>query len=73
LKDKGDNNLVKINNMKGEINRTDIIIETGETQKVETEDKKIKIIQLKEFIKKLQIIKINSILDNNKFNTMFNK
>ena len=59
--------------MKGEINRTDIIIETGETQKVETEDKKIKIIQLKEFIKKLQIIKINSILDNNKFNTMFNK
>jgi hypothetical protein len=73
LKDKGDNNLVKINNMKGEINRTDIIIETGETQKVETEDKKIKIIQLKEFIKKLQIIKINSILDNDKFNTMFNK
>ncbi len=59
--------------MKGEINRTDIIIETGETQKVETEDKKIKIIQLKEFIKKLQIIKINSILDNDKFNTMFNK
>lgn len=59
--------------MKREINKTDIIIETGETQKVETEDKKIKIIQLKEFIKKLQIIKINSILDNNKFNTMFNK